>query len=407
MQFFVALCAVTAAITWLVLAIYVMAVQRGRRSAERPLAEALRILETHSVRDLSVAERTARVRALLDETSRDVMTLVAADPRTPPELFDLLGGYLVERWTGRLEADAAAHHSRAGKIRRITALRILFRLNHPSIVGLLGRAIEDDDTELADAGLTLLGRSTDERAMDLLLDALKRQQHPGALVASHIEHSPLSIADRLRTLLSDTEPIVRFWAATLLARYQDAGMEFDLSVLTEDTDARVRKAAIQTLGVIGDDLAADCASRLLTDSQPFVRAHAARALGALERTDRASQVALLLGDADFWTRLAARESLEAMGVDVWPVLVRCLDDRDGFVRNGAAEVIQNLGVLDSLVVMEAASDHPAPAKIALLRRIASAGGMRFTDSLIERAGPRIGARIEALLATMGLEHVSV
>ena len=63
------------------------------------------------------------------------------------------------------------------------------------------------------------------------------------------------------------------------------------------------------------------------------------------------------------------------------------------MRNGAAEVFQNLGVLDSLIVMEAATDNPGATKIDMLRRIAAAGGVRFTDSLIERAGPIVGPRI--------------
>jgi hypothetical protein len=85
--------------------------------------------------------------------------------------------------------------------------------------------------------------------------------------------------------------------------------------------------------------------------------------------------------------------------------MRCLDHSDGFVRNGAAEVFQNLGVLDSLIVMEAASDEPSPSKVDLLRRIAEAGGTRLTDSLVERAGPAMGGKVRQLLATMGLEHV--
>ena len=68
------------------------------------------------------------------------------------------------------------------------------------------------------------------------------------------------------------------------------------------------------------------------------------------------------------------------------MLVRCLENQDKFVRNGAAEVFQNLGILDSLIVMEAASDDPSGSKIDLLRRIAAAGGARMTDSLVERAG---------------------
>ena len=92
-----------------------------------------------------------------------------------------------------------------------------------------------------------------------------------------------------------------------------------------------------------------------------------------------------------------------LGSEVWPVLMRCLEHRDGFVRNGAAEVFQNLGILDSLIMMEAASDDPSPSKVILLKRIASAGGLRMTDSLIERAGAA-APKVRRLLASMGLEQ---
>jgi HEAT repeat protein len=144
---------------------------------------------------------------------------------------------------------------------------------------------------------------------------------------------------------------------------------------------------------------------MITDPVPYVRAHAARAIGELGRSDLASRVCPLLGDGDWWVRLAARESLEMMGAEVWPAVVRCLDHRDRFVRNGAAEVVQNLGVLDSLIVLEAATDNPADSKVAMLQRIAAAGGVRFTESLLERAGPVVGPRIRRLLDTIGLEHV--
>jgi hypothetical protein len=86
------------------------------------------------------------------------------------------------------------------------------------------------------------------------------------------------------------------------------------------------------------------------------------------------------------------------------VLMRLLDHQDEFVRNGAAEVFQNLGILDDLIVMEAASDDPSGSKIDLLRRIAAAGGMRLTDSLIERSGAA-APRVRHLLTSMGLEQV--
>jgi hypothetical protein len=49
-------------------------------------------------------------------------------------------------------------------------------------------------------------------------------------------------------------------------------------------------------------------------------------------------------------------------------------------KKWGAEVFQNLGVLDSLIVMEAATDNPGD-EVDMLRRIADAGGVRFTDSL--------------------------
>jgi HEAT repeat protein len=157
---------------------------------------------------------------------------------------------------------------------------------------------------------------------------------------------------------------------------------------------------------LGDRVAAVTALRLLNDPVPFVRASAVRAIGKLDRDDLAEDVAALFGDRDWWVRFAAKECLEGMGPDIWPVLVRLLDDPDRFVRNGAAEVFQNLGVLDSFIVMEAATDDPADRKIDLLRRIASAGGLRLTDSLLERAGAKLAPRLRNLLATIGLQHVS-
>jgi HEAT repeat protein len=225
-------------------------------------------------------------------------------------------------------------------------------------------------------------------------------------VAVHLEFSPLRPADAYRALLGDADPIVRFWGATLLAQYPELDwVEPALAAVADDPDSRVRKAAIQSLGKVGDAVATTVALRLLNDPAPFVRAHAARALGELDRSDAAPLVAELLADPDWWVRAAAKQALEMMGSEVWPVLMRCLDHSDEFVRNGSAEVFQNLGILDSLIMLEAASDDPSHAKVDLLRRIASAGGMRLTDSLIERAGPAAAPRVRRLLATMGLEQV--
>jgi HEAT repeat protein len=426
--------ALTAVVLWAAVSRHVWKVQRQREATRRLLAAAIDTLEQVNVRPLSPEQKSARLSPLLQDASRELVMSAAAS-HVADDVFAPLAHYLTGRWgQPALVADATKHRTARDKWRRIAALRILMRLeadgqpengksSRPKgrplrtgvvvgaglqagpILDLVAAAVNDRDEDVAAAALALLGRSADERAGDLLIDALIRQPLPASRVAIHVEQSPLDLSDRLKTLLVHPDGNVRLWGATLLARYPDAAAEQGLVPLTSDDDPRVRKAAIQTLGRLRSDAAVACALRLLSDKHSYVRAHAARALGNLEYLESAEEVATLLGDADWWVRQAAKEALEAMGSDVWPVLMRSLSHSDRFIRNGAAEVMQNIGVLDSLIVMEAASDDPAPMKIAMLQRIADAGGVQFTDSLVERAGPVMGARIRGLLATIGMAHV--
>jgi HEAT repeat protein len=288
----------------------------------------------------------------------------------------------------------------------MAALRILHRMQHPHALDLLARAVDGSDPDVASVAISLLGASHDRAAASVLVRALQQQRHAPTRIAAELDQTLAPITDELLVLLSDKNPVVRRWAAALMGRY--AGMpdvESALVPLAFDPDPGVRRAAVESLGRVGDVLAAQAAVRLLADPLPYVRAHAARAIGDLQRTDLAANVTPLLGDADWWVRRAAKEALESMGAEIWPVLARCLDHHDRFVRNGAAEVFQNLGILDNLIIMEAASDYPAGAKVDMLRRIAEAGGVRLTDSLVERAGPEVGPRVRELLSNIGLAHV--
>ena len=393
-----------AALAWAGLSAYILGVQRRREVTRATLASTLATLEPMAT--VQLEHRLTAVRPLLQDATRELLMHGAADRDLPDHIFETLIALFRERWTiDSLVQNAAGHGSTRARWRRMTALRILSRLAHPREMELLARAVEDADEDVASCGLALLGRSHDPRAVDLLIAALASWRLSASRVAVYIDRSPQLLGARLARLLDDPNPIVRQWAATLLARYPDHAIEHRLAELTRDADPRVRKAAVQTLGLVGADEATECALRLLTDSTSFVRAHAARALGELGRTDQAARVSTLLGDADWWVRLAAREALEMMGPEVWPVLIRCLEHRDTFVRNGAAEVVQNLGVLDNLIMLEAATDSPARAKVAMLQRIADAGGVRFTESLVERAGPVMGPRVRRLLDSMDLEHV--
>lgn len=400
--------AVIAVVLWSSLAAYVIHIDRRRTAARRIVADVLATLARPEVQSAALDERVSRVTPLLEQVSRDMVLHTAADGGTPDDAVEVLTTYLVERWGIYTILREASFHRRSRDIwRRTASLKVLFHLDHPQILELLARALEVSNPEIASVALTLLGRSTRPRAAEILIDALRSKKHPPSRVAVHLERSPVRPAEGYRGLLDDPDPLTRFWGATLLADFPEVDwVERALAPLVRDPDPRVRKAAIQSLGMVGDGLAADVALQLLEDPSPFVRGHAARALGELGRTESAPDVAKLLADPEWWVRSAAKAALETMGAEVWPVLMRCLDDPDEFVRNGAAEVFQNLGILDDLIVMEAATDDPSHSKLELLRRIAAAGGTRLTDSLIERSGAA-APRVRQLLSSIGLEQVGV
>jgi len=368
----------------------------------------------------------ARGRRLLDEiTSRDGDPhdgLVAVIATLPEQVLLMLGGgddaaapyartlaEVVVIRLGRepLEALATTPGTPRQNWRRIAAMRLLARARHPGLVALLTPAIDDQDPEIVGASLALLGRVSDEAAAAALIRALKDGKYTASRVATYLDQSSLPLAGGLRPLLHHPDPQVRYWGATLLARHGAEGTDHDLVALTRDPSPLVRRAAIASLADVGGTQVAEASLRLLSDETWYVRAHAARALASTGAAEHAERIAPLLADREWWVRLAAKESLQRLGEDVWTVLVPYLDHDDAFARNGAAEVLQNIGILDSLIVLEAATTRPSAAKLEMLRKIASAGGTRMTSALLERVDEGTRPRVRSLLQSLGLEPAGV
>ncbi len=355
---------------------------------------------------VALDDKVESVRDVLAGSSKSGILRIAGDDATPPWALEIVATFFLATWGADEAIVQAARHRNDGELRRrVAALRILSYGRHASAIDLLEAALKEVDPEIVRAALALLGSRSDRRSAGLLIEALALATCPPSRVATYLDQFPVPVLHQLRPLLHDRRPIVRFWAATLLGRYAGTPqLDAELAALGTDSDPTVRKAAVESIGKVGGPAAASMALGLLHDPIWFVRAHAARALGDLGRIDCATAVAALLSDRQWWVRVAAKEALETMGPEIWADLVPFLDHQDSFARNGAAEVFQNMGVLDSLVVMEAATDDPSPAKIEMLRKITRAGGARMTDALLERAGPRMRPRIRNLLERLGLER---
>jgi HEAT repeat protein len=247
----------------------------------------------------------------------------------------------------RLVARAEHHRGEASKWKRIAALRTLAREGHPRSRALLRWAVADPDRDVAGAAVRALGEIDDEWAAELLVEALRENRYPRALAAAQLERRTPAPTSLFVPLLSDRDPAVRFWGATLMAGSPEVAGD-ELIALATDADPNVRAAATESLGARSDPGALAAVRPRLADEVWFVRVHACRALGQLGSPGDAPILASMLGDPWWWVRAAAKDALRSLGLSVAATLLPQLESDDAFVRNGAAEVLQDIGFLDSL-----------------------------------------------------------
>lgn len=273
---------------------------------------------------------------------------------------------------------ARAHRTQGGGWRRAAALVELARVGHPHARRhLYARALQSEDAEVREATVRGLGALASQRpwAVDLLVEALEEERAPRSRVAAQLEALAPRPGWRLERLLGDDRPAVRYWGAMLLARYPTIGGDA-LRRLTVDADPSVRRAAVESLGTRCDREALALVLRRLDDDVMYVRAHACRAAGAIGGMAVAAHLIPLLADEAWWVRDAAKDTLTALGPDVAPLLEPVLDSPDRFARNGAAEVLQDVGVVDELL---RTTPHDP-----LLARIFDAGELDLRNAALGR-----------------------
>ncbi len=315
-------------------------------------------------------------------------------------LLVVLGRWRYER--ARHEWTPAALHSRVaarlvrrvrrpsrtewGKWRRVAALGRLEQGRHPAVQRLIPDVLADKDPQVATAAIRTLGDIGDEWAIDLLITALRDGNGQRSRVAAELERLAPAPGPKIMPLLRDWNPTARFWGATLLGPYPTLG-ESSLIALTWDSDPNVRAAAVETLGSRSGAAVAATTLARLDDSEWFVRVHAARAAGHVCGAAAAPTITRLLSDERWWVRTAAKDALRGLGTEAVPSLSAMLTHEDPFARNGAAEVLQDVGFVDFLAL-----DDPSSP---LLAQIYAAGG----DKLREAAEARVeGVEVEGIRA---------
>ncbi len=289
------------------------------------------------------------------------------------------------------------------------------RARPASIHGLLRAALADADGDVASAAASVLQRLGDRRAAEILIGGLRASRLPASRIAARLERFSIALEDLLQPLLTSPRPEARYWAVTLLRKYHDLGGIVESIVpLVDDPDAPVRKAALLTLGALQAPDVVRLATWRLTDPAPFVRSAALHALAqAGERSpDRGRRSALgatiapALADRDWSVRTAAKDALVRLGPATWRAVAAQLSSEDRFARNGAAEVLQNLGVLDWTLRGIASGTRPSAEAVDVLKRALREGGMPMADAAMLRTRTEPVPAVDALLRSLELEEAA-
>ena len=234
--------------------------------------------------------------------------------------------------------------------------------------------------------MRVLGNVGDEWAIDTLIAALKSGPDQSSRIGTELERLAPAPGRKLVPLLRSRNPRVRFWGATLLRPYPELAGE-TLVVLTWDPDPSVRAAAAETLATRSGKDVGTALHACLDDAAWVVRVHAVRAVGEVYGAEAAPTIARSLADDVWWVRAAAKDALRSVGSDAVPSLISVLTHADPVAREGAAEVLQDIGFVDSLVLSDPQS--------RLLKRIYAAGGGRFRAAAEARAEGRAETALAA------------
>jgi HEAT repeat protein len=147
----------------------------------------------------------------------------------------------------------------------------------------------------------------------------------------------------IKALGFQKDPQLRCHAAEALGRCSDPRAIEPLLEALADQDADVRSGSAKSLGLLHATEAVEPLLNALEDENHGVRASAARSLGALADARAVVPLVIALRDGYAAVREASSDSLGSIGAPALDLLISALKDSDGAVRKGASEALIVMG----------------------------------------------------------------
>lgn len=396
-DWFIGLLAVTV-ILYLVSALFVI---HGRVRYERRRTLFDRISEITSGQPQGDAEKV-RLEALLDAAPPRFLERALYNMEASDAVLRACALSMARRWgQARLVRRAEIGLSRR---RRMAAVRALAFTGSPHAWPLLERAVNDRDRESVRAAVVTLGRFPGAHTAGILVHALRQVPFGRAQIATFLHTYPFDISALLAPLLDEPNAVLRYWGALLVARYAGQPLiEARLVALVEDADPAIRMAAAASLASANCKGSLPAILTLLDDPVPGVRSQSVLAAGKLGDACLAPAIAAKLPDSDWAVRDAAKRVLEGFGPEVEGVVFDRLLDPDPFARDSAAEILQNIGTFERLLLLEAAGPS-SPRRVNQIRVLTGLPHLRVWDAVIANLPVQVRETLGPLVAAVTARH---
>ncbi|HKY32818.1 MAG TPA: HEAT repeat domain-containing protein [Candidatus Polarisedimenticolia bacterium] len=280
---------------------------------------------------------------------------------------------------------------------RAEAAEKLGLMGSPKATAALVQAMHDPAAEVRVRAARALGNIKTSQALRPLVRALV---DPGRWSAIRVAGILIGAGDDAVEILLLEFPSMplhaRIAAVDIFGRIRSLKAIPLLRELLVSDEADLRARAAFALGSIGDPSAAPALVQSLSDRSWAVRAMAAKALGRLREEASIPHLCQALADVQWWVRANAAEALKNKGEIGMKALLGMLDATDAYAAQQAVQMLQESGVLDSLVSQLAADTDPQRQQA--LEVMAKLVKLRRTDLLTEMAHNHPEATIRQRLA---------
>lgn len=235
------------------------------------------------------------------------------------------------------------------KWRRIEAIMALGYSNSPSALKILKQSVNNKDADMVYFSVISLGQIKTALSGRILIDILSRRDFYRNRIASILGGFPQEIVGDLSALLDHKDEDVRFWGLKILADFKPRFMLKKIEAMTKDPSGKVRAAACDCLGGMGDIEAKNTIVNCLKDDLWLVRVSAVSALCDLLKEKCLPEVVRLINDGSLSVIESVKEAIAKYHDKALPFIKNIFQHGDVMAKKIAVEILEESALLNGLI----------------------------------------------------------